>query len=128
MAGASVIGIIALSAYKLTTKSVGKDKLLGAIYLVSAGVTIATQSEVIWVFWVQVCLWAVRGPLKRFGGQLHSMAWAAPIVAALSLENLDWPKLGQIAAYFTYAGAFVFGIGLAIVPFLYGGVVRSMRG
>ena len=124
--GASVIGIIALSAYKLTTKSVGKDKLLGAIYLVSAGVTIATQSEVIWVFLgAGLLVWAVRGPLKRFGGQLHSMAWAAPIVAALSLENLDWPKLGQIAAYFTYAGAFVFGSGLAIVPFLYGGVVKE---
>lgn len=124
--GASVIGIIALSAYKLTTKSVGKDRLLGAIYLVSAGVTIVTQSEVIWVFLgAGLLVWAVRGPLKRTGGQLHSMAWAAPIAAALSLENLDWHKLGQIAAYFTYAGAFVFGSGLAIVPFLYGGVVKE---
>lgn len=124
--GASVIGIIALSAYKLTTKSVGKDKLLGAIYLVSAGVTIATQSEVIWVFLgAGLLVWAVRGPLKRTGGQLHSMAWVAPIAGALSPENLDWHKLGQIAAYFTYAGAFVFGSGLAIVPFLYGGVVKE---
>jgi len=124
--GASVIGIIALSAYKLTTKSVGKDRLLWAIYLLSAGVTIVTQSEVIWVFLgAGLLVWAVRGPLKRTGGQLHSMAWAAPIAAALSLENLDWHKLGQIAAYFTYAGAFVFGSGLAIVPFLYGGVVKE---
>ena len=124
--GASVIGIIALSAYKLTTKSVGKDRLLGAIYLVSAGVTIATQSEVIWVFLgAGLLVWAVRGPLKRAGGRLHSMAWAAPIAGALSLDHLDWQKLGQIAAYFTYAGAFVFGSGLAIVPFLYGGVVKE---
>ncbi|TQN03415.1 chromate transporter [Acidovorax temperans] len=124
--GASVIGIIALSAYKLTTKSVGKDRLLWAIYLVSAGVTIITQSEVIWVFLgAGLLVWAVRGPLKRTGGQLHSIAWAAPIAGALSLENLDWHKLGQIAAYFTYAGAFVFGSGLAIVPFLYGGVVKE---
>lgn len=124
--GASVIGIIALSAYKLTTKNVGKDKLLWVIYLLSAGVTIITQSEVIWVFLgAGLLVWAVRGPLKRTGGQLHSVAWAAPIAAALSLENLDWHKLGQIAAYFTYAGAFVFGSGLAIVPFLYGGVVKE---
>ncbi len=122
--GASVIGIIALSAYKLTTKSVGKDRLLGVIYLISAAVTIATQSEVIWVFLgAGMLVWAVRGPLKRNGGQLHSMAWAAPL--ALGLENIDWQKLGQIAAYFTYAGAFVFGSGLAIVPFLYGGVVKE---
>lgn len=124
--GASVIGIIALSAYKLTTKSVGKDRLLGAIYLVSATVTIVTQSEVIWVFLgAGVLVWAVRGPLKRTGGQLHSVAWVAPVAGALSLENLDWHKLGQIATYFTYAGAFVFGSGLAIVPFLYGGVVKE---
>ena len=124
--GASVIGIIALSAYKLTTKSVGKDRLLWAIYLVSAGVTIVTQSEVIWVFLgAGLLVWAVRGPLKRTGGQLHSMAWVAPIAGALSLESIDWHKLGQIAAYFTYAGAFVFGSGLAIVPFLYGGVVKE---
>lgn len=104
----------------------GKDRLLWAIYLLSAGVTIVTQSEVIWVFLgAGLLVWAVRGPLKRTGGQLHSMAWAAPIAAALSLENLDWHKLGQIAAYFTYAGAFVFGSGLAIVPFLYGGVVKE---
>src|SRR5213083_1102064 len=34
--GAAVIGIIAISAHKLTVKSVGKDKLLWAIYLVAA--------------------------------------------------------------------------------------------
>ena len=119
--GASVIGIIALSAYKLTTKSIGKDRLLWAIYLVSAGVTIAMQSEVIWVFLgAGLLVWAVRGPLKRTGRRLHSLAWASPLTASLGLEQMDWTKLGQIAAYFTYAGTFVFGSGLAIVPFLYG--------
>src|SRR3989440_5753856 len=37
--GASVIGIIAHSAYKLTTKTIGRDWLLWAIYLVTAAVT-----------------------------------------------------------------------------------------
>ena len=32
---------------------------------------------------------------------------------------------GQIALFFTKAGAFVFGSGLAIVPFLYSGVVKE---
>src|SRR5256886_15515641 len=40
--GASVIGIIALSAYKLTTKTIGRDWLLWAIFLVTALVTIVT--------------------------------------------------------------------------------------
>ena len=34
-------------------------------------------------------------------------------------------KLWQIAWFFTKAGAFVFGSGLAIVPFLYGGIVKE---
>ena len=39
----------------------------------------------------------------------------------------DWTneKLSQIGWYFFKAGAFVFGSGLAIVPFLYGGVVKE---
>src|SRR5688500_13858978 len=36
-------------------------------------------------------------------------------------------KLAQIAWFFTKAGAFVFGSGLAIVPFLYGGVVKEFQ-
>src|SRR5688500_20110063 len=37
----------------------------------------------------------------------------------------DPHTLGQIALFFFKAGAFVFGSGLAIVPFLYGGVVKE---
>lgn len=124
--GASVIGIIALSAYKLTTKSVGKDKLLWAIYLVSATVTFVTHSEVIWVFLgAGLLVWALRGPLKPSAGRLNGVALTAPLLGWLSLSNVDWHKLGQIASYFAYAGTFVFGSGLAIVPFLYGGVVKE---
>ena len=48
--GAAVIGIIAMSAYKLTTKNIGTDRLLWAIFLVSAAVTVITKSEVVWWF------------------------------------------------------------------------------
>jgi chromate transporter len=37
--GPCVIGIIALSAYKLTLKTIGRDRLLWLIYLISAAVT-----------------------------------------------------------------------------------------
>src|SRR5258708_17321892 len=43
--GASVIGIIAHSAYKLTTKTIGRDPLLLAVFLVTAIVTILPQSD-----------------------------------------------------------------------------------
>src|SRR5207302_4640991 len=39
--------------------------------------------------------------------------------------GLDWNLLAQLGAFFAKAGAFVFGSGLAIVPFLYGGVVHD---
>ncbi len=122
--GAAVIGIIAMSAYKLTTKNVGKDKLLWAIFLVSATVTVVTKSEVVWVFLgAGVLVWLWRAPPKFGRSNLHS--FTAPVAAWFALDTSDWHQLGQIGAYFAYAGTFVFGSGLAIVPFLYGGVVKE---
>ena len=43
----------------------------------------------------------------------------------VNLEVGGHHVLLQILAFFTKAGAFVFGSGLAIVPFLYGGVVKE---
>src|SRR5215212_3406347 len=122
--GAAVIGIIAMSAHKLTTKNIGKDKLLWAIFLVSATVTVITKSEIVWIFLgAGVLVWLVRAPPKYSSGAMRS--FAAPLLAWLALDTVDWHRLGQIGAYFAYAGSFVFGSGLAIVPFLYGGVVQE---
>jgi chromate transporter len=123
--GAAVIGIIAMSAWKLTTKNIGHDKLLWAIFIVSAAVTIALQSEVVWLFLgagILVWFWRVP-PAWLSSGKLHGVS--GPIAAFFAIDAIDWHKLGQIAAYFAYAGSFVFGSGLAIVPFLYGGVVKE---
>jgi chromate transporter len=122
--GASVIGIIAMSAYKLTTKSIAKDKLLWAIYLVSGAITVITESEIIWVFLgAGVLVWLLRAPPKRWSGRTYSFAVAAPVAMGAAAATVNWPQLVEIAAFFTYAGSFVFGSGLAIVPFLYSGVV-----
>jgi chromate transporter len=131
--GAAVIGIIAVSAYKLTTKSIGKDWLLWAIYVVAAAVTIVTESELFWIFiaaGILVCL--VKAPPKNWlpkGGGVPLLAALplteqAPIAASLA-STADWSVLTQIGVFFAEAGAFVFGSGLAIVPFLYGGVVNE---
>lgn len=48
---------------------------------------------------------------------LSSFLWGDPAAAPETL----W----RIAGFFTKAGAIVFGSGLAIVPFLYGGVVKE---
>jgi chromate transporter len=131
--GAAVIGIIALSAYKLTVKSIGKDKLLWAIYLVAAAITVATESEIVWVFLLAgVVTWLAKAPPKNWfpkGGSapMIGLAYGAeqlPVASTLA-ASADWSVLAQIAIFFAEAGAFVFGSGLAIVPFLYGGVVTQ---
>jgi chromate transporter len=48
--GASVIGIIAVSAYKLTLKSIGKDKLLWGIFGVAILITVITEQENVFLF------------------------------------------------------------------------------
>jgi chromate transporter len=125
--GAGVIAIIAISARKLTIKSVGKDKLLWAIYLLLVGVTVVTESEVAWLFIASgILVWLLRAPPKWLGkGSMPAIALAqAPAMPAVA-AGFDLSLLTQIGIFFAKAGAFVFGSGLAIVPFLYGGVVTE---
>jgi chromate transporter len=127
--GASVIGIIAISAYKLTNKTLAKDWLLWAIFALSCAATVITESEFVPLFIAAgFVTWFIKAPprwLKGAGTKTACLAW--PLLAvtpAVSVE--EWQtRLLQIAWFFTKAGAFVFGSGLAIVPFLYSGVVKS---
>ena len=125
--GAAVVGIIAMSAYKLTTKTIGKDKLLWAIFLTLAAVTFVTESEIAWLFIVAGLIglfW--RAPPKWIHkGGLNALAAANLPAASGLLGCVDVSLLAQIGIFFAKAGAFVFGSGLAIVPFLYGGVVTE---
>jgi chromate transporter len=125
--GAAVIGIIAMSAWKLTTKSVRTDKLLWAIYGLLAAVTVITETEVAWLFLAAgIVVWFRRAPPRWLGGGSMQAAMAAQATAGSGIASgFDWPLLGQIGLFFAKAGAFVFGSGLAIVPFLYGGVVTE---
>ena len=125
--GAAVVGIIAMSAYKLTTKTVGNDKLLWAIYLTLAVVTFVTESEIAWLFIAAGLIgWLWRAPPKWLSkGGVNALAAANLPAASGVMSGFDWPLLTQIGVFFMKAGTFVFGSGLAIVPFLYGGVVTE---
>jgi chromate transporter len=124
--GAAVIGIIAHSAYKLTKKSIGKDWLLWMIYAAVMAVTIVTETENVLVFLAAgVLVWLVRCPPRRRRPEAAAaiLLQLNPLVAAL--PAVDAGLLGEIFLFFAKAGTFVFGSGLAIVPFLYGGVVKE---
>lgn len=128
--GASVIGIIAYSAYRLTAKSIGKDWLLWAIYIVAAAVTVITESEEVLLFLAAgILVWLVKAPPKAWwrGNRLSGFT-IVPLMPLLAQVPVASPgTLWNIFIFFAEAGAFVFGSGLAIVPFLYGGVVKDFQ-
>ena len=121
--GSAVIGIIAISSYKLTTKSIGKDVLLWAIFGVLAITTFWFEQEIVALILLGgVVVWFVKAPpawIRSSATSIYPLILTQ--VQALSTQN----KLIEIAWFFTKAGAFVFGSGLAIIPFLYGGVVKE---
>ncbi len=130
--GASVIGIIAHIAYKLTSKTIGRDPLLWGIYLVTAVVTIVTQTEQILLFLAAgVLVWLVKAPpgdlWRRWNkGKTSAISLSPiPLAALLAIGGTAGGTLWAIFTFFAAAGAFVFGSGLAIIPFLYGGVVQG---
>lgn len=128
--GACVIGIITLSAYKLTQKTV-KGSLLWTIFVVLAAVTVIRESEeVLLILGAGVLTWLAQSPPKNWFHRSRTMGlgvspWLgmAQIGGVTTDHNLLW----SMFLFFSQAGSFVFGSGLAIVPFLYGGVVNQFQ-
>ena len=126
--GAAVIGIIAISAYKLTTKTIGRDWLLWIIFLVSAAVTVITESEYVLLFLVAgLVSWLVKAPPTGWWRSTRTNAIFPLIFAATGVPVADGDTLLKLGLFFTKAGAFVFGSGLAIIPFLHSGAVKEFH-
>ena len=116
--GATVIAIISLAAWKLAKLTIARDRLQWGIFAVMAVVTAWTESEIGWLF----IMCGVAAVIVQAPPAFLRRPSAACLAVAATPE-----LLGQILWFFTKAGAFVFGSGLAIVPFLYGGVVQEYR-
>jgi len=128
--GAAVIGIIAMSSYKLTTKSIGKfnvesfktNWVLWLLFVVGISVTVITQSENVLVFiGAGILYMLIKAPPKWMKGGAASIV----LLSGIGFWEYENSTLLQIAFFFAKAGAFVFGSGLAIVPFLHSGVVNE---
>jgi len=129
--GAAVIGIIAMSAYKLTIKSISKLEmdaikskwLLWLFYLTGIVATVITEREETLLFLASgLGYMLIKAPpvwIKK------PSVLPAGILISTGFWNYEGKTLEQIAWFFTKAGALVFGSGLAIVPFLHGGVVTE---
>jgi chromate transporter len=126
--GAAVIAIIVQSAIKLVRTTVRNDFLLWAIFAVLALTTAWTQSEIIWLFILSgVVAMLIKAPplLSRSHAPVFLIS-ANPLLAGIH-GIASVATVGTLFLFFLKAGAFVFGSGLAIVPFLYGGVVAKFH-
>ena len=118
--GAAVIGIIARSAFKLTRLTLGNDKLLWGIFAVLAITTAWTSREIVWLF----LLSGVLAVLVKAPAFQRNVASAPLLVWGVGTSVANGTLL-NIFLYFAKAAMFVFGSGLAVIPFLYGGVVNG---
>jgi len=133
--GAAVIAIIAIAAYKLSRSTNRQDPLLWAIFVVLGVVTVVAQAELAEFFVVAglVVLFARSRPGRREG--LIAALGGLGVVAVIWLAERWFMTVAvggqhvllQILLFFMKAGSFVFGSGLAIVPFLQQGVVQQFH-
>ena len=123
--GAAVIAIIARSAHKLIRSTLKKDWLLWALFIALAVTTAWKESEIVWLFVLcGLIAMFVKAPpqFRRAPGTASALIGFANLVTGAHGEAAA-ATVGTLFLFFLKAGAFVFGSGLAIVPFLYGGVV-----
>lgn len=129
--GAAVIGIIVMSSYKLTLKSIGKinlvsfknNWLLWIFYSAGILITVITETESLTLFIATGLIYMlIKSPPNwiRKPKTINTL-----LIGIVGFWTYDIGTLGKIAWFFTKAGAFVFGSGLAIVPFLHSGVVTE---
>ena len=119
--GASVIAIISMGVYKLSNKNLKTNKLLWAVAIINCIITAVTETELLSVFLISGLL--VMFIDKYLKNKNLAAAFFPPILFTGLYGPADNETLFRILKFFTKAGAFVFGSGLAIVPFLHSGVV-----
>lgn len=124
--GAAVSAIIVRSAWKLILKTIGRDYLLWTIFILVGVTTVWTESEIIWLFILSGLITVfVKAPPKLQEQTVRALAWTRVVGQVFGSFSIG--AVASIFFYFLKAGAFVFGSGLAIVPFLYGGVVGKFH-
>lgn len=123
--GAAVIAIVARGADKLLRSTVGREPVLWVVMAVNLVVVAWMEAEILWVFalsGVVVLISRIWRERDAKPGQL-----AVAILPWWLITGLHGPAsdstLLRILGFFTKAAIVVFGSGLAVVPFLHGGVV-----
>lgn len=130
--GASVIAIIVIAAHRLALSTNRRDPLLWGIFGVLMIVTVIAQTELAYLFILAglVVLFIQARPqwLKVHSCFVSLASWQITSPVGQTITTTAGPTnqgLLQVLLFFIKSSAFVFGSGLAIVPFLYKGVVQQ---
>ena len=123
----AVMAIIAVAAVKLARLTNQRDVRLWVISTIILAVTALTGAEIALMFiaaGLVMVMWDAppRG-MERLWRRGSSMIIAAPAHFTLGTGTATAATLLALGWFFLKAGAFIFGSGLAIVPFLREGVV-----
>lgn len=123
--GPAVIAIVASSAFRLAKATVKTDQRLWLIFAAVVVITVASRTEIALLFvasgFIGILLYSPPGSGKK----LHSMLPISLASFTGAGVTISAPLIWQLGAFFVMAGAFTFGSGLAIVPFLHQGVVLN---
>jgi chromate transporter len=121
--GPVVIAIVAHSAVRLAKATVGAERRMWLIFGIVALITIVSRAEIALLFVVSgligILLYSPPGSWKT--KKIIMPGIMVPIAGVTATAPLLW----KLAGFFVKAGAFTFGSGLAIVPFLHQGVVLN---
>jgi chromate transporter len=129
--GPAVLAIIAIAAYKLARSTNKADPVLWGIAVLLCVVTAITGAEIVWLFIAAGAFGAIY-----YGGGLPTRgpagaASVSPLAVLAAVKGLAWTGAGvsggALGWFFFKAGAFTFGSGLAVVPFLHAGLVDQHR-
>jgi chromate transporter len=128
--GAAVIGIIAIAAYKLSRSTNKADPLLWGIFAMLAIIVVSRAELAIFFVLAGLVVMLAKAPptwARMLTPRAHAV-FAVPLLQlAPAAGDGSQSVLLDILLFFTKAGAFVFGSGLAVVPFLYQGVVQDFH-
>jgi chromate transporter len=127
--GAAVIAIITRGADKLLRSTVGRDPLLWSVVVINLLVVACTEAEILWVFGLSGVVVLISRMWRDRPAKPSRIA--AALVPWWLVTGLHGPAsdstLLHILGFFAKAAIVVFGSGLAVVPFLHGGVVGDYQ-
>jgi chromate transporter len=127
--GPAIVAIVAIASVKLARTTNKGDSLLWAIAAGVCTVTVIAGAEIVWLFVAAGIFGAIvygRGISRR-----RDVTGVGPLNVLATVKGLtltgSGAGLGTLALFFLQAGAFTFGSGLAVVPFLHQGLVSDHR-